>query len=269
MRCDSCGFISFRFNKKCPSCNATIRQSKGSLADEPAFSIFATSEMLAGGSAIEQDGVGALEDDLRGEGFSDDVNVDLPEAENVDFDLDLSDIKSFNLDLSDAQAGSGTVATKLETAEAVPEISVASATDEEVDMQFDVEPGAEDLDEIPMDDLDFDFDAEPESAKAAIDGSSEVELSLDEPAEIAANFDLESGDDAGPTLDLLNQNQTLWIWNWTRQWMKPPSHLWTWTSQWMNPPSHLWTWTSQWMNPPSHLWTWIWTPRLKNNLPLI
>jgi len=202
MRCDSCGFISFRFNKKCPSCNATIRQSKASLANEPALSIFAASGTLAEDSAVEQDGVGALEDDLRGDGFSDNVNVDLPEAKNADFDLDLSDIKSFNLDLSDAQADSGSVATEPEAPEAVPEISVASVADEEVDMQFDVEPGADGLGDLQADDIDFDFNAEPESSEAAIDGSNEVKLNLDEPAGIAADFDLESGDDAVPSLDL-------------------------------------------------------------------
>ncbi len=164
----------------------TIRRSKNALSEEPALSIFESSEVgLAEGDGFGQEGLGALDNDLHGDAYSDNMSEDLPESDVVDFDLDLSD----------SGAGSGGTGSD----EGAPADPVASATTE-ADMQFDVEPESDDLHDIHSDDMGFEFDDDSDGAEAladtaSADDSGELDLGMDEPAEIVADFDLDSDDE--------------------------------------------------------------------------
>ena len=196
MKCNSCGFISFRFNKKCPSCNATIKQSKGSVMDEPALSIFGASGMIAGTTGLDHDDMGSLDNDLSGGDFLD--NVAISDPENVNLDLD------FDLDLSDSQNESDSFAIEEPGLDLAPSSSIPSAPviDDNVDMQFDVEEEASvDLDDVHVDDMDFDFDSDSNDITPQSIETDDIALSLDEPEEIVADFDLDADSDK-PSLDL-------------------------------------------------------------------
>lgn len=156
------------------------------------MSIFASSGMdLAHGSEADPGEMESLGAGFQDEEFAEDLQAAPPEEE-ADFDLDLSDAKT--------SSDPGVAETA--AVETAPEMPDSPPVEEPTEIQFDVETATDDLDEVQVEDMGFDFDAESvDLAAPAVDSGEEegIELSLDEPQEIEANFDLDAFDEPAPS----------------------------------------------------------------------